>query len=109
METFSIRDLRERTGERVRTAEAGELSVVAKHGQPVFVAVPFSDLLLQQGINAALAVKLFRDRTVSMGRAAKLAGMNKVAFIRLLGAQGIAAVEHAPSELDDELALLGEQ
>lgn len=109
METFSIRDLRERTGELVRTAEAGELSVVAKHGQPVFVAVPFSDLLLQQGVNVALAVKLFRDHTVSLGRAAKLSGMTRQAFTGLLGAHGIAAVDYAPTELDEELALLASE
>ena len=38
METFSIRDLRERTGELARTAEAGQLSIVTKHGRPVFIA-----------------------------------------------------------------------
>lgn len=32
METFTIRDLRERTGELVRGAEAGQLSLVTKHG-----------------------------------------------------------------------------
>ena len=41
MDTFSIRDLRERTGDLVRDAEAGKLSLVTKHGQPVFLAVPF--------------------------------------------------------------------
>jgi len=40
METFSIRDLRERTGEPVRQAKAGRLSLVAKQGRPLFVALP---------------------------------------------------------------------
>lgn len=43
METFTVRDLRERSGELIRGAENGKLSVVTKHGTPVFIAVPFDD------------------------------------------------------------------
>jgi antitoxin (DNA-binding transcriptional repressor) of toxin-antitoxin stability system len=32
MEMFTIRDLRNRTGELIREAEAGHLSLVTKHG-----------------------------------------------------------------------------
>jgi len=46
MQTFTIRDLRDRTSELVRDAEAGKLSIVTKHGQPVFIAVPFDESLL---------------------------------------------------------------
>jgi hypothetical protein len=34
MEAFAVRDLREHTGELVRNAEGGRLSVVSKHGKP---------------------------------------------------------------------------
>ncbi|OYW26418.1 MAG: type I-E CRISPR-associated protein Cas5/CasD [Methyloversatilis sp. 12-65-5] len=47
METFTVRDLRERTGELIRGAEEGRLSVVTKHGTPVFIAVPFDETLLR--------------------------------------------------------------
>lgn len=106
MNTFSIRDLRERTGELVRTAEAGELSVVAKHGHPVFVAVPFSDTLLENGVNVALAVRLYQDHMLSMGRAAKIAGMHLESFMDFLGSLGIPVIDYDPAELDDDLAAL---
>ena len=106
METFSIRDLRERTGELVRTAESGMLSVVAKHGQPVFVAVPFDEHLVASGVNVAMAVKLFQDRVISLGKAAKFAAMSKLQFVEVLGAMGVAAVDYPASELDDELMVL---
>jgi hypothetical protein len=38
MEIFTIRDLRERTGDLVRNAEEGHLAIVARHGHPLFVA-----------------------------------------------------------------------
>ncbi len=49
METFTIRDLRERTGELVRDAEAGKRSIVTKHGQGVFVVMPFDEATLRGG------------------------------------------------------------
>lgn len=36
MDTFLLRDLPERIGELIHNAEAGKLSLVIKHGQPVF-------------------------------------------------------------------------
>lgn len=106
MDTFSIRDLRERTGDLVRNAEAGQLSVVAKHGHPVFVAVPFSDTLLNNGVNVALAVRLYQDHMVSMGRAAKIAGMHLESFMECLGSLGIPVIDFDPAELEGELAAL---
>ena len=106
MDTFSIRDLRERTGDLVRCAEAGELSVIAKHGQPIIVAVPLDASLLSNGVMASLAVKLFRDHVVSLGKAAKIAKMTKPGFIALLGLHGVPAVDYPASDLDAEMALL---
>jgi predicted HTH domain antitoxin len=83
------------------------LSVVAKHGQPVFIAVPFDESSITSGVKVSLALKLFRDHVVSLGRAAKLAGMTKVRFMGVLGAHGIPAVDYPSSDLDSELALLG--
>jgi len=106
METFSIRDLRERTGELVREAEAGHLSIVAKHGRPLFITVPLDERLLKEGVAVALAVRLYAEKAVSLGKAAKLAQLPIEAFIRQLGAAGVPAVDYPPEELDEELAAL---
>jgi prevent-host-death family protein len=107
METFSIRDLRERTGELVRQAEAGHLSLVAKHGRPLFVAVPFDEHLLEHGLAVALACRLFADGVMSLGKAAKLAGLPMEAFMERLGAMGIPAVDYSPDEIDQDVRTLG--
>jgi prevent-host-death family protein len=106
MQTFTIRDLRDRTGELVRDAEAGKLSIVTKHGQPVFVAVPFDEALLEGGVRVSLAVKLFRDDAVSLRQGAKLAGMTLSEFISECSARDIPVVRYEPGELDQELAAL---
>ena len=106
MNNFSIRDLRERTGDLLRTAQAGELSVIASHGHPVFIAVPFDDLSLASGFKVSMAVKLFKDQVISLGKAAKLAGLTKVKFIHILGSYGVPAVDYCATDLEDELTLL---
>lgn len=103
MQTFTIRDLRDRTGELVRDAEAGKLSLVTKHGQPVFVAVPFDETLLKSGVNVALAVKLFDEETISLGKAARLANMSVADFMDHLAAMNIPVARPQPGELEQEL------
>ncbi len=106
MQTFTIRDLRDRTGELVRDAEAGKLSIVTKHGQPVFVAVPFDEALLQEGVRVSLAIRLFGDDAVSLRQGAKLAGMTLSEFMAECSARDVPVVRYAAEELDQELATL---
>lgn len=107
MDTFTVRELRERTGELIRDAEAGKLSIVTKYGQPVFVAVPFDEVLVREGVAVALAVKLFDEEHVSLGKAAKLAGMSPPEFMEHLAQLQIPVVRYSAEELDRELETFG--
>jgi prevent-host-death family protein len=107
MEAFTIRDLRERTGELVRGAEEGHLSVVTKHGQPVFITVPMDETLVREGVTVALAIKLFQEGTLSLAKSARLCRMNLPQFAAKLAEQGIPAVDYPPEELEAELAAIG--
>jgi len=104
MQTYSIRELRERSGELSREAEAGRLALVTRRGQPLFVSVPFTDELLQAGVHTALAVGLYRSGELSPSSGAKLARMSLPLFLAHLSALGIAVVDHDPAELERELA-----
>jgi predicted HTH domain antitoxin len=104
MHTFTVRELRERSGELSREAEEGRLALVTRHGHPLFVSVPFTDELLAAGVHAALAVDLFKSGTMTSARAAKLARMSLPQFLAHLSAQGIPVVDHEPAELEQELA-----
>lgn len=103
MGTFSVRDLRNRTSELIQDTKDGKLSVITKHGRPIFTAVPFDETLLKEGVHIALAVKLFDDEVISLGKAAKLAGMHQSEFINHLGALKIPVVRYEKEELDQEL------
>jgi prevent-host-death family protein len=104
MQTFTVRDLRDRTADIVRVAEAGKLSVVTRHGQPVFVAVPFDEILLQEGVRVSLALKLFDSDSVSLRQAAKLAGMTLSDFMAACSTHGVPVVRYPAEELDQEMA-----
>jgi predicted HTH domain antitoxin len=107
MDTFTVRDLRERTGTLIHDAEEGKLSLITKHGKPVFLAVPFTSTLLDVGLRVALAIKLFQDQVVTLEKAAKLAGLNMESFIDKLGQLAIPVVDYSSDELEQELKRFG--
>ena len=102
-EVFSVRDLRLRSSEMVRVAEAGKVSVITKRGKPSALALPFSRRLMELGIDRDIAVVLFEKRLLTMEKAAKLAGVTLDGFMELLSHTGTVAVDYPPAELDDEL------
>lgn len=103
MHTFTARDLRKNAGELIRRAEEGELSIITRHGTPVFVAVPFDEILLREGVSVALAIKLFDEERISLGRAARLAGLSVSEMIDRLGRHGIAVIRTTDDDLEREL------
>lgn len=108
MDSFTVRDLRERTGELIRDAEAGKLSVVTKHGNPVFVAVPFDEPMLTGGVRVSLAAKLFDEGALTLAQAAKFAGLPLEAMVERLGAAGIEVLRQPIEELDRELDVIAQ-
>ena len=106
MRTFSVRDLREHTGQLIHGAEAGKLSIVTKHGNPVFLAVPFDEVLIKFGLNVAVAIDVYREKTVSLGKAAKIAKMPVEEFIEILAALNMTIVDYPAKDLDKELKII---
>ena len=103
IEVFSVRDLRLRSSELVRDAEAGQVSIITKRGKPAVLALPFGSRLLNLGVDKDLALALFERRLVTLAKAAKLAGVTQDAFMDLVANAGLVAVDYAPDELTDEL------
>ncbi len=106
MQSFAVRDLREHTGELVRNAEAGRYSVVSKHGKPLFIAVPFSDAVLEAGVHVALADQLVMLGELSVAAGAKLVRQPYAAYLQHLSALGHSVLDEDPDALADELATL---
>ncbi len=103
MHIYSVRDLSEQMSDLIRDAESGQLSIVTRHGKPVFIAVPFDEVLLKAGIWFALAIKLYTEEIASIGMAAKIAGCSTAEFTERLNKRGIRIVNYSPEELQEEL------
>jgi len=106
MQSFSIRDLRERSGVLSQEAEKGNLSVITRHGHPLFISIPFSDELLSQGVHVVLATRLFKEGNISLGKAAKMAKMSLVDFTEYVSRLGLPVVDFSENELDQEISYL---
>jgi len=106
MQSFSIRDLRERSGALSREVEKGNLAVVTRHGHPLFISVPFSADLLEQGVHITLATKLFKGGDISLSKAAKMAKMNLSQFTEYVSRLGIPIVDFSEKEFDEEMTYL---
>ena len=102
MQSFTIRDLRERPGELSREVEKGNLTLVTRHGHPLFVGVPFTDSMLRHGVNTALAETLFKSGGLSLGKAAAFANMSIAEFAEYLSQLGIPVVDYPAEELEEE-------
>ena len=103
MDTFGIRDLRERTGDLTKVAESGHLAVITKRDKPFMVGIPFTEDLLKQGVDLNLAMHLYSEGVISIAKAAKLARCPLEVFIQKLGHCGVDAVTYDGDELDEEL------
>jgi len=106
LDIFTVRDLRQRSGELLREAEEGRLTIITKHGRPAILALPFDERLLAHGVNRALGLHLFEAGQVSLAQAAKIASLSMEDFIELLGQAGIPAVDYDPAELALEIETL---
>ncbi len=71
------------------------------------ITVPFDENVLKAGAPVALAIKLYKEEVLSLGRAAKCADCTVVEFIEHLGAANIPGVCYSAQELDEELAAIG--
>lgn len=107
LDVFSVRDLRLRSGELLRDAENGRMSVITKHGRPAILALPFDERLLIHGVARALALHLFEAGRLTLARAAKLAEMSVEEFVGLIGEAGVDAVSYPAEELEEEIDAAG--
>ena len=107
MDAISVEQLVESPGKLIEAAESGQVVVVTKDGRPLFLAVPYDDRLAKEHVHVAVAVRLYENEVISLGRSAKIAGQCVSEFIDRLGALDISVIRYPPKELERELAEFG--
>jgi len=113
MDAYSVRDLRNHSSRlmkdaeegRLKDAEEGRLSVITKRGKPAILAIPFDERSLRLGLDKDLALQLFENGSVTLSKAARIAGLPVSAFMDLLSRCDIPTVDYPVGELKDEATL----
>ncbi len=62
--------------------------------------------MVRKKLKVALAVFLFQEETISLGKAAELAEMSRVQFTELLQSYGIAAYEYSERDFGQDMELI---
>jgi prevent-host-death family protein len=105
MDVYSVRDLRNHSSRLMKDAEAGRLSIITKRGKPAILAIPFAEQSLRLGVDKDLALQLFENGSITLAKAARIAGLSVPAWMDLLARFDIPVVDYPASELEDEVAL----
>ncbi len=103
VDVYSARDLRNNTGQLIKEAEMGHLSLITKHGVPMLLAVPFNAQLLSLGVNKSLALHLFEKKVVTLSQAAKIAQLSIDEFLEMLTETDVNVVDYPESEVEADL------
>ena len=107
MHTLTVEDLARQPQRLLDDAERGEPSLVTRSGEPVLLAVPLAAGLDPHEVRQELAARLYDCGQISLGTAARIAGLAYTEMIDELGRRGIAVIRLEPGELERELAAFG--
>ena len=106
MQAFSVRQLKSNPSTVLRAAEADAMAVVTSHQEPTALVVALDRLGLPDtaAVRSGLALSLFQAGSLSVGSAARIAGMSLPRFLELLASLRIPVADASDADLDDELA-----
>ena len=107
MSVISVEQLASSAAKLIAEAESGQVSIVTKNGQPLFLAVPYDKRLADEDAHVTIAIRLYEQDVVSVGKAAKIAGLSLGEFIERLGALKIPVIRYPVEDLERELREFG--
>jgi prevent-host-death family protein len=108
MHTLSDDDLRRAPQQLLDDAERGEPAIVTVAGEPVMMTVPLAKGAALQPALLDLGATLFDREQISLGIAARMAGLSYSEMVDELGRRGIDVIRLRDGELGQELAAFGD-
>lgn len=104
MQTLTADEMKQQPQQLLDGALRGEPALVTKGGKPVFLTVPLANGMKSHEVRLELAAALYDSEQISLGLAARIAGMSHSQMIDELGRRDIATIRLAPGDLERELA-----
>ena len=94
-------------GQLESDTERGEPVMVTRAGEPLYMAVPMGKGLDSKAVRLELALGLFDREQISIGLAARIAGLSLAEVMAICSQRKIAVVRYSAAELEAELAYAG--
>jgi predicted HTH domain antitoxin len=104
MSTLTAEELEQQPKRLLDDARRGTSDVVTVQGEPVMLTLPLGETAGSSEERLALAVSLYERDVLSLGLAAKVAGLSYSQMIDELGRRQIPVVRYSVEDLDRELA-----
>lgn len=104
MPTLTAEELERDPKRLIDDAKLGTSDVVTDQGEPVMLTLPLGRAAPSSAERVDLAVLLYERDVLTLGLAAKAAGMSYGRMIDELGRRGIPVVRYSVEDLDRELA-----
>ncbi len=108
MHTVTVDDLARQPQQLIDDAKGGEPTLVTGAGEPVLVTVPLGRGVDIQVALLDIAVELFDREQISLGLAARIAGLSYSDMVDELGRRQVQIIRLCPGELERELAAFGD-
>ena len=108
MHTLTADDLARQPLQLLDDAARGQPSLIVRDGEPLVLAIPMGEGLDALEVRLELASRLYDRGQISLGLAARLAGLSYGEMFDELGRRGIATLRLSPGDLDRELAAFGQ-
>ncbi|HZP85929.1 MAG TPA: UPF0175 family protein [Burkholderiales bacterium] len=103
MGSISVEQFLEHPDRLLSEAQHGEIAVVTQDGEPVFIAAPMAAGVDGQKVRLEIAVSLFDREKISVGMAARIAGLSISEMIDELGRRRIPLARYAEEEFAEEM------
>lgn len=103
MGSIPVEQFLEHPDELLFEAQGGEIAVVTRNGEPVFMVVPMGAKLDARQVRLEIAVSLFDREQISIGVASRIAGLSVSEMIDELGRRQIPVIRYSGEEFAEEM------
>ena len=94
MQVVGIKELQTNPGKLTQAFKQDDYLLITRHGQPLGLALPFADKVMDQGLIPWFAIKGFQNGDLSLGQLSKALQKNHHETIRFLGSLGIPIADY---------------
>ena len=104
MQSVAIRDLKNNPSSLTKYLDSGESVFVTKHGKPIGITLPINDDVFSIGLKKTVAVELYKNNLISLGKMAKMLEISKQDAMSLLNTLDIEWIDDDVTNIKQEVS-----